>query len=101
MEGIEVVEVRENKMVGRREVKLMVDHFGKGTPKRSEIREALSKMFDAPLDNIYVINISTEYGLNRSWVLAHIYDSAERALQIEPEHIVRKNRGVKEEGGEG
>jgi len=100
-ESIEVVEVRENKLIGRREVTLRVEHFGKGTPKRLEMREKIAELFKVPLDSVYVRNIKTEYGMNVTWVTAHIYDSSERALEIEPEYIIRRNKPEeKEEGGE-
>ncbi len=101
-EAYEVVEVRENKLLGRREVKLRIDHFGKGTPTRMEVRKKVAEIFKVGIDHVYVRKIETEYGMNVSWATVHVYDDPKRALEIEPEYIIKRNQaeeeGKKEEG---
>ena len=35
----------------------------------------------------------SEYGIGRSLVKVHIYDSIERALMFEPKHIIKRDTG--------
>ncbi|RLF05829.1 MAG: 30S ribosomal protein S24e [Thermoprotei archaeon] len=98
-EAIRVIEVKENPLLRRKEVKLRVDHFGKGTPRRNEIREYVAKLYNVPVDVVFVVKIKTEYGMNISTVTVHVYESRERALEIESEYIIIRNEGKKEEKG--
>jgi len=94
---VEVLESRDNKLIGRKELIVKISHWPQGTPPRSVVREYIAKMLGVDPDVVYVRKIRTEYGMCESYARIHVYDTVERALQIEPEHIVRKNRG--EEGG--
>jgi len=100
-ENIEILEVKENPLLGRKEVLIKVNHFGKSTPKRSEIREYVAKLYNVPVDTVYVIKIKTEYGINVSLATVHVYVSHEQALKVEPEYIIVRNEGKKEEKKEG
>ncbi len=92
-EGYEVNIIwdRENKLVERKELEIEISHFGKGTPTRLELRKILSSLLNVPEDLIFVRNIRSEYGLNKSRARIHIYENKERALELEPKHIVRKH----------
>ena len=95
--AMEIVSERENRLVGRKEVVLVVDHMGAGTPKRSELREVLAKKYSVPVENVFITRILSEYGMGRSRVWARIYESKERAREIEPEHVLRRHGEVGEE----
>ncbi len=88
---VEIVSERYNKLVRRVEVVGLVHHVGRGTPSRSELRDALSKWSGRPADNVYIRNIMTEYGVNRSLIRANIYDDGERAKAFEPQHVIRRH----------
>lgn len=92
----EVVEDRYNRLIGRREVKVVLYHSGKGTPMRYSVREALAKTYGADLDRVYVRRIISERGLSRTIVEAHIYDSKDRALKFESKYIIERNKGFEE-----
>ena len=96
---VKIGEVRENKLLGRKEINLEVNHVGLGTLSRKELRKKIADMFKVDIENVYVTKIETLYGAGVSRVRAHIYYDMERGLKVEPEHIIRKNRG--EKGGEG
>ena len=46
---------------------------------------------------IFIIRLKSRAGTNTSYGLAHIYESRERALQIEPKYIIERNEGKKQE----
>ena len=91
MEAVKLEEIKENKLLGRKEVHLRIDHLGKGTPTRKEVREKVAEMLKTNIENIYVISIRTEYGSFVSWAKVHVYDDPQRALQIEPKYIIERN----------
>lgn len=95
MEAVKLEEIKENKLLGRKEVLLRIDHLGKGTPTRKEVREKVAEMLKTNIENVYVISIRTEYGSFVSWAKVHVYDDSQRALQIEPKYIIKRN--IKEE----
>ncbi|MEM1712375.1 MAG: 30S ribosomal protein S24e [Acidilobaceae archaeon] len=94
----EVLEDKYNGLIGRRELTIRVDHILKSTPSRLDIRVKLSRILNVDIERIYVRSIKTEYGVGISIVIVHIYDTTERAKVFEPEHIVRKNGGLRPEG---
>ena len=94
---LEILESRDNRLVGRKELIVKIEHWPKGTPSRKAIREAIAKILGVDPDTVYVRKVRTEYGMCESLARVHVYDTVERAIQIEPSHIVKKNRG--EEGG--
>lgn len=98
MEAIKLEEIKENKLLGRKEVLLRIDHLGKGTPTRKEIREKVAEMLKTNIENVYVISIRTEYGSFVSWAKVHVYDDPQRALQIEPKYIIKRNTKEENEG---
>ncbi|RLG77464.1 MAG: 30S ribosomal protein S24e [Thermoprotei archaeon] len=86
-----VVRERYNKLVGRRELEVVIDHMFKGTPKRSEMREALAKLYGVSTDLVIVKRILSEYGWGKSRARVHIYDNIERLKAFEPKHILRRH----------
>ncbi len=86
-----VVRERENKLIGRLEVAGVVIHEGKGTPKRSDVAEALSKLYSKPRELVVVKKIKSEYGMGRSNIRANIYDDINRLKSFEPEYILKRH----------
>lgn len=90
-----------NPLVGRREVTFVADEAS--TPGRLEVRRELAVMLKVDLDRVLVRRLETETGTHRTVGLAHIYDEAAKALEVEPEHIIRRNQppqGSAAEAGE-
>ncbi len=102
-EGYEasIVSDRENPLLGRRELEIIIQHIGKGTPQRFAVRKAVAEALGVDIERVYVRNIISEFGIGRSKAIVHVYVSPERAKQIEPEHVIRRNQPPeKKEGGE-
>ena len=90
----EILEDKDNKLIGRREIVMILHHEGKSTPMRITLRMKVAEVFGVDVKRVYVRNIQTEYGIGRSRVRIHIYNNVERALQFEPKHIIERNGGV-------
>lgn len=92
---------RVNKLIGRREFIVKVSHWPAGTPQRKTLREQVAKLLGVDPDLVYVRKVKTEYGMCESLARVHVYDSVERALSIEPQYVVKRNRGEEGKGKEG
>jgi len=99
MEGYEfyIVSDRYNPLVKRRELALLVLHVGKSTPGRMVLRYKLSKALGVDIKRLYIRSIRSEYGVGRTHVEVHVYDSPERALQFEPRYVIERNKIPEEE----
>lgn len=97
--SVEILEARVNKLIGRREFIVKVSYWPKGTPSRQLLREQIAGMLGVDPELVYVRKVKTEYGMCESLARVHVYDSIERALSIEPDYIVKRNRGERGRGG--
>ncbi len=102
---LEVVVERRNDLLSRTEVQAIAHHELKSTPSRSDLREALAKAYSRSPDSVYIKSIKTSYGVGLSIVHAHVYDSHEAALKVEPLYVLARHgeaeveRSKQKEGG--
>ncbi|MEM0021077.1 MAG: hypothetical protein QW039_06045 [Fervidicoccaceae archaeon] len=94
---LEVLEERENFLIGRKEIEGIVYHGGKGTPAIPSLREKISKKLGVDLKQTYIRSLKTEYGAARSRILLHIYKAPKLASEYEPKHIIERNKTLQEE----
>ncbi len=99
MEGYEfyIVSDKYNSLIKRREIDFIVLHVGKPTPSRMELRYKLSKALGVDIKRLYIRSVQSEYGVGRTKVEVHVYDTPERALQFEPKYILERNKIPEEE----
>jgi ribosomal protein S24E len=76
--------------MGRREVTFEIQE--PATPSRSEVRREIALLLKTDLDNVWVKRLETHTGTHRTVGLAHIYESAEAAMRVEPEHTILRNK---------
>ncbi len=93
---MEILEERVNEFLGRREVSFKVFHQRAGTPKREEVKTALSAKLGIPLENIFIVDLQTQSGLNETLGEAFIFPENVRIDVIEP----RLRRHLKAEKAE-
>lgn len=91
---MEIVNEKYNSLVKRLELECIINHVGRGTPSRREIREALSREYGKPLENIYVREVTSLYGCSMSRVKVNIYDDSIRASLFEPRYILKRDGAV-------
>jgi small subunit ribosomal protein S24e len=97
-EGVEVgkvvtrlINVRDNRVIGRKEVTMEVWHVGLPTPSRLQMREEVAKALGVDIKQVYIIRVVTEYGRHRSIVEAHVYDDPAIGEKLEPLYIKLRN----------
>ena len=96
-----ITSTKKNPLIGRRELNFLIEE--PSTPSRSEIRRDIAVTMQVDLDKVWVKKYETITGTNKTVGLVHIYDEAETALKVEPEHVINKNKKepkVKEEASE-
>jgi len=90
MPDIEIVERKKNPLLFREEIVLKF-RFQGATPSRKEIREAVVSFFGVKQDRVVIRKISQKYGMPEAKVLVMLYDSPEKAKEIEPKHIIARH----------
>lgn len=98
---IKVVKDKKNSLLNRRELDFVVKYEG-STPSRSDVRNKLAAMLNAPLDLLVIQRIKTEYGMQESKGYAKLYEDADRMKQVEQAHVLKRNAvpGSETEGEE-
>lgn len=77
-------------MIGRKEIEFEIKE--RATPSRAEVRRDIAVIMKTDLDKVWIRQIETKTGTNTTVGLVHIYDDAAKALQVEPEHIIKRNQ---------
>ncbi len=96
---IDVLKEKENVLLGRKEIDFICFHPNEGTPIRYDIRKRLGALFNADIETVYIRALKSEFGRAASKGLAMIYNSPERALEIEREHIIKRNQPTTKDKG--
>ena len=99
---IELTSTRVNPLIGRKEVEFLINAMA--TPRRFDVRSELARMLKAELDTVWLRKLETGTGTRRVLGLAHVYDDAAKAIEVETKHIIRRNQPIietTEESGEG
>ena len=90
---MEVSSVSEsyNPVFRRREIAFFIDHTAQGSPRLSDIRKSLAEKYSTNEDRLYVLELKTKTGTNKSYGTVEIYESAETAMKVVPKHVQRRN----------
>lgn len=81
---------RRNPLIGRKEIEFEIKE--QATPSRAEVRRDIAVIMKTDLDKVWVRQIETKTGTHTTVGLVHVYDDAAKALQVEPEHIIKRNQ---------
>lgn len=98
---IELTETKVNPLIGRREVAFEIHEAA--TPRRIDVRQELADMLKVGLEKVWLRRMETKTGTHLTLGMAHVYEDAANALDVEPEHIIRRNQaphGASEEADE-
>ena len=78
---MEVLKKTDNKLMGREELKILVSHENKATPKRAEMASELAKKFGIAEELIVVDKMDTGRGSNQSVLSVQIYRDKKSILK--------------------
>jgi len=88
---MKITKDRRNQLFNRREIEFEVAHTKTGTPDRFSIRKALTSKASSKLENVYVLEVLSATGTNRSVGKAEVYESAQIAEKVLPKHLLIRN----------
>ena len=98
---IRILKDKKNALLNRRELDFIVKYEG-STPSRSDIRNKLAAMLNAPLELLVIQRIKTEYGMQEGKGYAKLYENPDRMKEVELEYVLKRNTipGTETEGEE-
>ena len=74
--NIEITEEKKNPLIDRLEVIFKIDHFGKGTPNRLEIKQKIAAMKGSNEKLTIISNLKTHFGASYIVGRANIYEKS-------------------------
>ena len=93
--NLEIISKEKQPLFSRQEIKFAVSESK--TPKKEEVRKKIAALHNAKEDAVVIERISNRFGEKRFEGTAKIYDSKEKMEELEPEHILARNFGKKEQ----
>ena len=88
--SVDIKSKTDNKLLSRKEVEAEVTFDGP-TPRREELRQAISAKIGADPELVVLREVRNTFGRKAVSVVAHAYSSREILMQTEPEHIRRRD----------
>jgi small subunit ribosomal protein S24e len=93
---IQVIVEKNNPLLNRREIVFKVLH-DEATPSRKSIVDRLAATMNSKEGLVIVDSLKTDFGKRETIGYAKIYETAERAKEIERAHIMERNTFTKAE----
>ncbi|UEC42946.1 MAG: 30S ribosomal protein S24e [Methanothrix sp.] len=87
---IKVIEERENPILNRREIRFAVVHDGP-TPSRKSVVEKIAATMSSKVGLVMVDSLKSEFGKRETRGYAKIYETEERAKEVERSYVVTRN----------
>lgn len=91
---------KNNPLLKRKEITFFLDHDSQGTPQLFEVKTAIASMYGVSDDLVYVLNLRTLAGTNRTVGEAEIYDPPGTTRSLLPKHIRLRNLPERGSGSE-
>jgi len=72
---IKILEQKDNKLLKRKEILLLIDHSNRATPSREELSNEISKIFNVPKERIVIDYILSIRGDQKAKAKVKIYEA--------------------------
>jgi small subunit ribosomal protein S24e len=92
---LDLTSIKKNPLFNRQEIEFKIEQAT--TPSRSNVRVGIAVALKSELNEVFVKEIKTRTGTHITVGTAHVYDNPEQALQVEPKHIIERNRKAQPE----
>ncbi|MEE9377644.1 MAG: 30S ribosomal protein S24e [Candidatus Lokiarchaeia archaeon] len=89
--NIEITEEKKNPLIERTELTFRIDHFGKGTPNRLDVKKKVAALQGSDEKLTIIKKLYTRFGASHSIGKAYIYNDAKELQYFEPFHIQVRN----------
>jgi len=94
---ITVLSEDENPMLHRTDVRFRVSH-AEATPDRLGVRDSLAARLGKDADEVVIRSLDTKFGMRTTLGEAKVYESADRATDVEQDHVLERNSIGAEDG---
>jgi len=88
---LETLEEKKNPLIDRIELTIKIEHFGKGTPNKLDIKKKVAASQGVDEKLTIVKNIKTRFGSTEDIGKIYIYDNIKELQYFEPFHIQVRN----------
>jgi len=92
---VEILNERENPLLGRREVKFRVKYPGVGVPNRQDVRGRLVAFLNSSKELTVLDYLKPEYGRHSALGYVKVYENPD-AMKVEAEYKIKRNFEVKQ-----
>ena len=89
---LEIAEKNDNPLLHRQEVRIVIRHENKGTPRRKEVIQSLSEQLKAKKDLIIIDHLKNKYGKTETRGYAKIYANVEALNRIETKPSIARQK---------
>jgi small subunit ribosomal protein S24e len=93
---LEILQEKENKPLGRRELRFRIEHIEDTTPSRSDVRSKLAAQYDAEASTVIIKKMETRFGIGITEGTARIYSDLNQMEQVERDYMVARHENKKE-----
>ena len=93
---ITIVNETENKLLERIEYEIEIDHQGEAVPTRDSVLSKVAAQINKDRNQVVLIKMEAKYGIGISLAVIHAYDTTERAILVEKEHLLKRS-GISDE----
>lgn len=88
--NLEIIQDKKNPLLKRRELDLLI-YYESSTPRRDDLRRALSEKYGVEIERIVVEKMESLFGARKMRAHVHIYDATEHAKRFERKHILNRH----------
>jgi ribosomal protein S24E len=89
--SLQVLDEKVNPLLGRREVRLVIQHLGAGTPDRVTVRKMASDHYKTTMEQVYVRSIATRTGGSNAVCVVEVYDKPQVKGKSVPAFVKNRN----------
>ena len=89
--NIEIKEEKKNPLIDRIELSFIIQHFGKGTPNRLEVKKKIAAMQGSNEKLTIIKKLNTQFGNSSTQGIAYIYENSKELQFYELFHIQVRN----------
>lgn len=89
---IDIKEQVENPVLNRTEIHFDCIYQGEATPKVLDVKNRLVAQLNVDKNLLVVDKVKASFGEGRADGYAKLYDSEEKLVEIEKEHVIAKNQ---------
>lgn len=94
---LEILHEKENKPLGRRELRFRIEHIDGTTPSRSDVRSKIVAQYDADASSVIINKMETRFGIGITEGTARIYSDLEQMERVERDYMLKRHEGKKTE----